>query len=239
MKWKLEFLRLLLSRDTGQAFELKAVNLPSMLYRYRSFSEHNLDNLASGHEWMSLPLDFNDVFDGCVTNVKRDIDKALRESAGDGEWGDPDDVITMLKEAFQIDDIAEIMIHGVNRNLRGKDVHICCFSERIDSSVMWAHYGVNHTRYCAAYDFSEAANAKHIFPVFYEPVISSTINPKLGDEPASDHYPLLFKDKDWSYEREWRLIYYDLLQKNANSQLLKMPPVAVLYAGGIMHRRTT
>lgn len=233
MGWKIEFLKLLLSRQTEQAFSLKAGHIPAALYRYRSFSEHNLKNLANGQEWMSLPADFNDVFDGCVTNVKRDIYKALKKSAGDGKFGDPEAALEMLKETFQIDGVAEMMIHQVNKNLRGKDVHICCFSERIDSSAMWAHYGTNHTGFCVSYDFTASVDAKHIFPVYYDPITSSAIDAKLGDEPASDHYPLLFKDNDWSYEREWRLIHYELLQLNAGAQLLKMPRAVAVYAGAL------
>ncbi|OJW17292.1 DUF2971 domain-containing protein [Mucilaginibacter sp. 44-25] len=233
MKWKIEFLKLLLSGQTDQAFLLKGGHVPPVLYRYRSFSEHNLKNLATGHEWISLPADFNDVFDGCVTNVKRDIYTALRKSAGDGKFGDPELVVEMLIEAFHIDGVAEVMINQVNKNLRAKDVHICCFSERVDSSVMWAHYGKNHTGYCVSYDFTVPADAKNMFPVYYDFISSSSIDPKLGAEPASDHYPLLFKDKDWGYEREWRLIHYDLLQLNADSQLLKMPPVVAIFAGAL------
>ncbi len=66
--WKHDFVRLLFPTNhenmrNDEAEALKFQYMPNSLYRYRSVTECNIENLKNGIEWMSYPKDFNDPFD--------------------------------------------------------------------------------------------------------------------------------------------------------------------------------
>ena len=93
---------------------------------------------------------------------------------------------------------------------------ICSFSERLDSTLMWAHYAENHSGFAIEYDFSKLpvtdVRSRLLWPVIYddqlfdatqffsEQVKNGISNNFMGVISA------IHKAKDWEYENEWRLI---------------------------------
>jgi hypothetical protein len=81
---------------------------------------------------------------------------------------------------------------------------IACFSEKVDSVLMWSHYSDHHRGYCLEFDtgfypFSKAEQ------VHYSETLPSSLQLD-GDAILLD--PLVTtKSKGWSYEKEWRLIH--------------------------------
>ena len=90
-----------------------------------------------------------------------------------------------------------------------------CFSEFNNISPMWAHYGENHGGICIKYDFNKNEILKNeCFPVYYvQNEENKVLCEKIFSEKKSKNHMLsqlfLRKSKDWSYEKEWRLLVYD------------------------------
>lgn len=84
---------------------------------------------------------------------------------------------------------------------------VLCLSEVYDSLLMWSHYTNGHTGFCLWF--------RRLFPVFLTaiPVIYSAGYPKVDAIPDPQKnrliVPLRTKSVDWSYEREWRVLWED------------------------------
>jgi hypothetical protein len=118
---------------------------------------------------------------------------------------------------------------------------MCSLSQRNDSMLMWSHYSGEHTGFVMEYDFSALSNenilTRILWPMiyddqlfdatdFFEEALNSGISNNMLAIIASIH-----KAKDWSYEREWRLI----LPKGPNEPSLNYPCPAVksIYIGAL------
>jgi Protein of unknown function (DUF2971) len=97
-----------------------------------------------------------------------------------------------------------------------KSYKICSFSERNDSLLMWSHYADSHKGFCIEYDISVLPYGDHrsrfMFPVVYSPEIfdaTSNLRYKESNNFNNLRYILsaMTKSTDWSYEKEWRLIF--------------------------------
>jgi len=115
--------------------------------------------------------------------------------------------------------IEDVMLPGVNtlREKLSDSLRIACFSERLNSPPMWAHYADGHRGMCLEYDVKAIAQAgphgHSLYPVIYSPhVIDWTPYFTIAMQDRSKLNPYvslgaaLYKNTDWSYEREWRLV---------------------------------
>lgn len=97
--------------------------------------------------------------------------------------------------------------------LTGSLSKIACFTESNTNLPMWTHYAKEHGGVCLEYNFPKIGNAYFInrmFPVFYVRELPNGIKlPAEGhfNREVSSDYLLLHKLIDWSYEKEWRLVY--------------------------------
>jgi hypothetical protein len=93
---------------------------------------------------------------------------------------------------------------------------ICCFTERVDSMAMWAHYADGHKGFALEFDCARialAGEAPMVWPVYYsESMFDATecfaqayidrkkLNPLIGIAAST------CKSAEWAYETEWRSI---------------------------------
>lgn len=94
---------------------------------------------------------------------------------------------------------------------------LCSFSERVDSTLMWAHYADNHRGFCIEYGLEgltpDILTNRFMYPVLYtDELFDVTEHVMRGVEHPSFnnlHWNMagLRKASDWSYEREWRLLF--------------------------------
>lgn len=93
---------------------------------------------------------------------------------------------------------------------------LCSFSERVDSPLMWAHYAKNHQGFCIEYDVKSLPEnnviSRLLFPVVYQDEIFNATEAvmRYGDADFNSTHTFksaLIKAPDWSYEKEWRLIF--------------------------------
>lgn len=94
---------------------------------------------------------------------------------------------------------------------------LCSFSEINNSMLMWAHYANYHQGFCIEYSLENIPYSdfrrRFLYPVIYsDKMFDATEHFKMGVEHESFnnlHLTLaaLIKAKDWSYEKEWRLVF--------------------------------
>lgn len=115
---------------------------------------------------------------------------------------------------------------------------VCSFSESEESTLMWAHYANYHTGFCIEYDFTplgpNSLTTRFLYPVFYSDLLHDHSDLMLGIDinkanPLSIVMPALTKAKDWSYEREWRLVFSNNFMKTP--QTCSVPKASRVYAG--------
>ncbi len=116
---------------------------------------------------------------------------------------------------------------------------ICSFSERVDSTIMWAHYAHYHKGFCIEYDIRSLPiddyRSRFLYPIIYsDRVFEGTEHfiRTVRDEQLNDLYlnmAGLIKAADWSYEKEWRLLFANEVMKD--EQAYPMPKPKAVYLG--------
>ena len=123
---------------------------------------------------------------------------------------------------------------------------IACFSESIQSVLMWSHYADSHRGFALEYDFrpwlKTPVKNVGLFPVIYDDErldVSTYISwaflrfigvPAVNPDALSYIKIALHKSTDWAYEKEWRLIdssSRDIFSDNAKA--IEYKPVAIYY----------
>lgn len=220
MSWIEEFHKLVfpLNRedlDIEAGFNLKSKNIPKRLYKYRSFDEggRSLKNLEEDTVWIADPLTFNDPYD-CHHYI--DYESLLDVFEKDL----PDDLKTLLTPTMR-DSLIKRSESVISEFQKAGDkikdgIRLCSFSERVDSTLMWAHYSYNHQGFCIEYDVTRPEvhklTSRFMFPVVYsDDVFDATELIKLVKSGRFNNLYLnlaaLYKAFDWSYEKEWRLVF--------------------------------
>lgn len=232
--------------------------LPNRLYRYRAVNEYNLESLSKGQVWMSLPVKFNDPFDslprfdkknlqaaigawGCEEfrklislwlSYESNVPKQIKSMLSDC---DLQEVLESLKlQSEQDNDKVPSPLEGVLfLSLLPDIVHrmsfVACFSEVVDSKLMWSHYADSHKGFVLGYDLRHHLNQptdKMILPVIYSKerfdalelltyiVILGTKFKPVNPDILNSFKLLIYKSPEWRYEKEWRLILHN---KNVTS----------------------
>lgn len=162
--------------DTYQYEQLLPKNAEK-LFKYFPLNLYSIDGLLRSYFHLTNPEHFNDPFD-CNLNLTNN-------------WGKIKDSNTLKRN-----------------NL--KNIGICSFSESIDNPLMWAHYTNNYNGFVLEFTGNKIAinldenkiKRLSLTRVIYpeNPVIISS------DYPFAYHYLLTTKFKQWSYEKEWRII---------------------------------
>lgn len=201
MEWTEEYRKLLIDKEVSypEVYNFIKEYLPRKIYRYRKFDNYWENNLFDGDIYFSQSTNLNDPFD-CLTYIDEKIYSKHIEEA--------------LKQQFPIME-QNIIQYMENHNFSLEEtiagardiVSVACFSENVDSVLMWAHYADSHRGYCIEYDTEKLLKpySAMIFPVYYsnerydstDDVIRRNVNTLLN--------PYFFKSKVWSYENEWRI----------------------------------
>ncbi|MHA6639809.1 DUF2971 domain-containing protein [Stutzerimonas frequens] len=115
---------------------------------------------------------------------------------------------------------------------------ICCFSENPKSILMWSHYANYHTGFCVGYDLHELGNddvrTRSIYPVVYsDEMFDATgvfASPKNIENILYLNQAALMKSTEWSYEKEWRLVFGNMLMQQEMPYRMPKPKCVILGA---------
>lgn len=196
------------------------------LYRYRSLSEHAINDIVQDQFTLTSIGEFNDLFDGAF-HMAYTQDKY--EEMAQNKWNELKKTLEASKlpiEAFfRHDQFVSSQIMRFKKDSKFKlreldylGTYVGCFSSQCDSTLMWSHYADYNRGICVEYDFNQFPQdhllRKAIFPVFYSEKPIDVMDLLTDEKQEVYKYPLdaavlctaLNKAVPWSYEQEWRLV---------------------------------
>jgi hypothetical protein len=97
--------------------------------------------------------------------------------------------------------------------LKYYDRGVCCFSTTHSSALLWSHYGDQHRGICIGYG-TDRIPKPELQKVVYggsrvlstSTIVNTFVHDDRHKKTVLDREVLLRKAKEWSYEKEWRLI---------------------------------
>jgi hypothetical protein len=185
-----------------------------LLNYYTSIDKFFYENIINLQLYFNSPLNFNDPFDSKIfltfpksielmTNLTMDVYKII------GLEATPELIEERLRKNLEQE--LELINYHINKSSINflKSIGVLCFckyeEETDDNILMWAHYADKHRGVCLKFD-TDKDN------LFFKPN-------ELHEIYYSENYPIVkFQDiismkkafntkfKDWSYEKEYRLI---------------------------------
>lgn len=147
------------------------------LYRYRSVDDKSIQALIDDKLFFSTPAYFNDPYDnlifadskkivsqiiGSINSGMDDyIEKCKKNglagaSIADALWNNKTSREIMLNDRV---DMIYAALDAIRTNLK-KHTKIICFSEVMDSMLMWSHYASYHKGFILVYDKESIENAR-------------------------------------------------------------------------------
>lgn len=196
--------------------------IPTRLYKYRSFDSLSLRLLCESESWYSCPSAFNDPLESLPEPID-DIDQielmALHDYFCEGRGGGIRDGYRYGYDEeggefeVEFEQWRRMIVRDIaNRLVKTVDsCGILTLSQRWNSPLMWSHYADSHRGFCIEYDATDH-RCKYIDRVSYD----SNRGLRLSDiyawkiKQSKDGLARFVdstyfrKAKDWSYEEEWR-----------------------------------
>ncbi len=223
-------------RRNMQCISEQENKIPQKFYRYRSLSnEYEIDSIIQEQIWLSAPTEFNDPYDSMINiDVEQMLNKYLKENK---------EILSKYnylagkdkRKARRYLEKEKVKVQkDIDKDLEKfrKSSRIACFSETYDSLLMWSHYADYHRGICLEYSFEDIKKLGSFYPIIYTDKFENLVNYvdiKGGKIDNGAIRLFLNKSKEWSYEKEWRII--DCLSENGaeNGRVLKeLKPQSIL-----------
>lgn len=209
-------------------------DIPKILYKYRSFQENIIEDnryqrqaFAKGEIYFSSYKELNDPFDLGIRKkyelmpkddillhtvyhlAQNDMNLSFKTL-----W---DKANSHFEEniAQNNDYYKQLSLKGLELWQESIDRRIHCMSEKNNDILMWSHYANSNQGFCLGYNsrklalFIEQKCRMHFLKVHYSSDYPE-IKPQVGKNEDDILKRLTSKANSWSYEKEWRLIIYNL-----------------------------
>jgi hypothetical protein len=188
-----------------------------LLYKYGRLTKHSKSFFTTPTIHFSAPPALNDpfecrpwlTFDGERDEVVEWLTKQFQKFHGETPNEAKARAVGLYLEGRHQDPRAwEALRRSIIAMLADR-IGICCLSQVPDSTLMWSHYGRDHTGYCvefAASDTTPLFGAAQ--PVVYRDAYPSVDFFKTSKDEQVD-LVFLTKYSGWAYEQEWRIIDHD------------------------------
>jgi len=190
--------------------------IPPRLYKYEPFTAQSLQNLKDQVIYFGSPFRFNDPYDCALSpSIKEPTDTEIAKIRQ--HYLAKSELEDKVRSEFEMASTAKLraMLLRIGQDVLNQQISdflsrrgVSCFSEKVDSLLMWSHYGDQCKGFCLEFATS-AEPFQKIRKVHYRqdmPVFD--VVPMLCDEkfdPVLDLY--CTKALDWAYEHEWRGIH--------------------------------
>jgi len=216
------------------------VNLPEHFYKYQPFCRVE-DVVRRGQLYFSAPASFNDPFDCAIHphfNYPRKVINRhyalILKGQGKRRAERKHEARTVNLSNTDLDEAFEKTISDF-RNEYG----VLCLSAIENDILMWSHYAENHTGLCFKFntgnDFFQPAQPIEYRTQYPEiDFISLAENMERpgaeGDEAKKELASKLFltKAEHWAYEREWRILRFDLDRERSGPDAVYFPRNALV-----------
>lgn len=192
---------------------------PHKLYKYQPFTALSLQNLKNQIIYFGSPLNFNDPYDCALSpSIKMptdaDIKKIRRQylskpALAPAILNEFHTASTENLRAKFVKSAQNVLDNAIQEFLKKRGVS--CFSENVDSLLMWSHYADHCKGFCLEFDTSTELFQK-IKQVRYKSNIPEFDAVALLCDEGFDPVPDLYCTKaiDWAYENEWRSIHNEV-----------------------------
>lgn len=231
-----------------KSFNILKEHIPSKLYRFRplynDFNEKNdyeLDNLKKNRIWLSAPSGFNDPFDSKPLFNENEFENLIKYN----------DKLAYLLNKSGIDNIISSINDLLEKEI--ENFRISCFTENdYTNTLMWSHYANSHKGFCLLYDYNQDIFKRNEFfwlcinPVIYSKqtfdiakhlytmLLSAythlnNIEQKINFNNLLLYAIVLYKNKIWEYEKEWRIVMEKRLHGVEN--IINAPTPKAIYIG--------
>lgn len=133
-----------LEKNGGKSYTLTLKQSPT-LYQYRTINKYTTDALLNSEVFATVPASFNDPYDSSWCYDEKRIKKEIAKRIPNGEEEQYRNAIikdfeNTIDGSFDlIETIFERLVIGSIKNHK-EGICVSCYSERIDSEIMWAHY---------------------------------------------------------------------------------------------------
>lgn len=211
---------------------------PQILYRYRFGSECDIKNLKEDNVWLSTLKEYNDPFENRIyIDFKAVADDLIHKDT---------ELVEMMR-LHHIDQNSPIykqyLDFAISRgkklleelDMKRSRLFTACFSETKSSLLMWAHYANAHKGFCIGYEFKDLFNK---FDINILPITYSDDFLRIDSfDTFHDHHEIFIKacktkSKDWSYEKEWRLLgEYRINEPYQQGMIINIPRPICIYLG--------
>lgn len=179
--------------------------LPEKIYKYTAVDQNFYDLLINAKLWFSNPKDFNDPFDNNIRFKENLNETELRLLAQGKDFiekskFDEETIVAYFKKnPEKLNSVYEPIKELIS------NVGICCFSEKYDNLLLWAHYSNCHRGVCIEFDVAAMQEwYKEIRRVNYQDVMPDINILEVYKEPILSSIPF-YKSSHWSYEQEIRI----------------------------------
>lgn len=181
-----------LDSDTGKKLFERDINMISNSEIWCS----NLENLNDPFEGLYKMNNFNNNLEFTTTmlsllGLKKKSQKINNQ------------YIDSLEEIYKLS-VQNCGIYSLTRNYK--------------NNLMWSHYGNSHKGYCIEYEFKDLKTFDLKFPEHFPPNLNLFEKVKYSENPFNldNIFPereeilnfLFYKNKEWSYEEEWRIVTF-------------------------------
>ena len=215
-----------MTKNGGKSFnwhsgsELPSYKEIPTLYEYMPLESKYIGTLKAKSLFVSNPKSFNDPFDcwahidtASVSSEELAIILTRLSKIHKGIASPEDIVKIILNYERNRGSIPLIDTLGDGFRAVAETLGVLCFSSEWDSFLMWSHYAKSHTGICIGYKregLKIEGGSEKALPIQYKPAIIDLRHVYTAQGGSiSDEAAIAFlhtKNKDWEYEREWRLI---------------------------------
>lgn len=187
---------------------------PSRLYKYFPPRDYVEQVIRGEGIKFTCPLEFNDPFecryrityDGTPKKIEGHFRRVARVTNPSASWADRKQFARTVAARFLQGPIFAHELPQYEQLMRKWGV--LSLSERFDSILMWSHYAADHRGICIGFD-ADKDFYRLAAQVSYEeemPICDFLKREQEGGAESVLKSALLTKSKDWSYEKEWRVL---------------------------------
>jgi hypothetical protein len=182
---------------------------PEFIYKY--FRPERVDVLKGLRIRFASPATFNDPFEVCPrfdTFAEQEADKA--PAILHSVFGIPPSQSAKFIDDYKKNKLKErTKINSQELQKKyGETLRILCFSETVNSPLMWGHYCDSHSGFALQFDTNHPFFQGGLFKWRLGKVQYCQERPNIIDraDPLLGFRICLDKNDEWSYEKEWRIV---------------------------------
>lgn len=190
------------------------------LYKYGKFDKYTEKLFTHNEIYFSSPDEFNDPFDSklhltCDGTIKERKQYLCKMYQNKNPKLSKKEILTLVEKEIITKGRDETILNETmekSREILRKRFGICCFSEKRDNILMWAHYARQHTGFCLEFNVDNdfISTSTRAIKVEYDAIWPELNVMRIDSYPEGElGRKIIIKANNWEYEQEWRIMDYE------------------------------